>query len=90
MSEDNTPKQNFLHPIRRYRGEFTPGNIAFDANLQEFAQRVAFICALENSGKVAPNAAYEEIKGMWKTLKQSKKNLLDNPEPPSEHPPKHD
>lgn len=82
MSKPEDPKQNFLYPIRRYRGEFTPQNIAFDANLQEFAQRVELICALENAGKLAPNAAYDEIKGMWKSLKRSKKNLLDNSDPP--------
>ncbi|MGP1385841.1 MAG: DUF7219 family protein [Thainema sp.] len=84
MSESDDPKQNFLYPIRRYRGEFTPQNIAFDANLQEFAQRVEFICALENAGKLDPNVAYDEIKGMWKSLKRSKKNLLDDSAPPQD------
>lgn len=85
MSESEDQKQNFLYPIRRYRGEFTPENMAFDANLQEFAQRVTFICALENSGKIDPNSAYEEIKDMWKTLRRSKKNLLnDSPKPPQD------
>ncbi len=78
MPKPEDTKQNFLYPIRRYRGEFTPQNVAFDANLQEFAQRVELICALENAGKLDPNAAYDEIKGMWKSLKRSKKNLLDD------------
>lgn len=73
------PKEKFLYPINRYRGEFTPENLAFDANLQEFAQRVSFLCSLESSGKVPPQEAYDKIKQLWKTLKTSKKNLLDNP-----------
>lgn len=84
MSDPENPKQNFLYPIRRYRGEFTPQNIAFDANLQEFAQRVEYICALENAGKLAPDNAYDQIKGMWQSLERSKENLLNDSDPPQD------
>jgi hypothetical protein len=81
---ENTPfsKDDFLYPSSHYRGEFTPENLAFDANLQEFAQRVSLICGLESGGKVSPDEAYDQIKDLWKQLKQSKKNLLDEPRPP--------
>jgi hypothetical protein len=74
---DKPTKEEFLNPTSRYRGEFTPGNLAFDANLQEFASRISLICALENGGKLPPGEAYEQIKKLWKDLKDSKENLLE-------------
>ncbi len=70
-----TERDNFLHPRSRYYGEFTPQTLAFNANLQEFAQRVSYVCGLETGGKIPPEDAYEEIKSLWKKLKKSKKNL---------------
>ncbi|WP_071518025.1 hypothetical protein [Geitlerinema sp. PCC 9228] len=67
--------QDFLYPRRRYNGSFSLENLAFDANLQEFAQKVNYICNLENGGKMTPDQAYEEIKTLWKELKRSKKQL---------------
>ena len=68
-------KNSFLYPQSPYYGRFTPENIAFNANLQEFAQSVSYISALESGGKLSPEEAYERIKGLWKQLKQSKKAL---------------
>ena len=83
MTENTrSSKDNFLYPSSHYHGEFTPENLAFDANLQEFAQRVALICGLESGGKLSPDEAYDQIKDLWQQLKQSKKNLLDEPRPP--------
>lgn len=70
-----TIKDDFLYPRSRYHGDFTPENLLFNANLQEFAQRVSLICGLETGGKVSPEEAYEQIRGLWKQLKNSKKNL---------------
>jgi hypothetical protein len=70
-------KEQFLYPIGRYRGEFTPEHLAFNANLQEFAQRVSLICGLETAGKVPTVQAYQQIKDLWAQLKQSKQELLD-------------
>lgn len=66
---------DFLSPRSRYYGKFTPENLAFDANLQEFAQKVTIICALETGGKITPEQAYEDIKMLWHQLKKSKKQL---------------
>lgn len=66
---------DFLSPRGRYYGKFTPQNLAFDANLQEFAQKVTFICALETNGKFTPEQAYEEIQALWLKLKKSKIEL---------------
>ncbi|MBD1996220.1 hypothetical protein H6F88_23965 [Oculatella sp. FACHB-28] len=79
-NEDNV--EQFLYPRARFRGEFSPEHLAFDANLQEFAQRVALICGLETGGKVPPEDAYNQIKQLWQELKKSKGSLLDEPKPP--------
>ncbi|MCS6959427.1 MAG: hypothetical protein RMK91_05190 [Pseudanabaenaceae cyanobacterium SKYGB_i_bin29] len=69
-------KDEFLYPQRPFRGEFTPENLLLDANLQEFAGRVGIICALENSGKITPLEAYEQIKDLWEKLEASRRNLF--------------
>jgi hypothetical protein len=68
-------KENFLYPRGRYYGQVKPENLVFNANLQEFAQRISFICNLETSGKIPPEQAYEQIKDLWKNLKRSKQEL---------------
>lgn len=35
---DQQDINNFLYPHSRYRGQFTPQNLVFDANLQELAR----------------------------------------------------
>ena len=73
-------KNNFLYPKVNYRGDFSPSNpktLVFNANLQEFAQKVAYICALETNGKISTEQAYKQIKQLWHKLKASKKELLD-------------
>ncbi|MGB3509124.1 MAG: hypothetical protein WBA93_07760 [Microcoleaceae cyanobacterium] len=65
----------FLYPRSRYHGDFTPENLVFNANLQEFAQRVNLICGLETGGKISPEEAYKQIKALWKGVKKSKKEL---------------
>lgn len=73
-------KDNFLYPKGNYRGEISPNNpnnLVFNANLQEFAQKVAYICGLETNGKISSKEAYDRIKELWHLLKSSKKELLD-------------
>jgi hypothetical protein len=43
--------------------------------LQEFTQRVSFICNLETNGKLSPEESYTKIKELWKQLKRTKKQL---------------
>jgi hypothetical protein len=75
-SEDySDSKYRYLYPRSHYRGKFTPANLAFNANLQEFGQKVIYICGLETSGKISSLQAYNDIKNLWKQLKNSKKNL---------------
>jgi len=68
-------RSEFLHPRSRYYGEVKPENLVFNANLQEFAQKVNFICNLETAGKLPPEEAYRKIKALWKELKRTKKQL---------------
>jgi hypothetical protein len=68
-------KDDFLYPRGRYYGQVKPENLVFNANLQEFAQRVSFVCNLETGGKLPPEDAYEQIKTLWKQLKRAKKQL---------------
>ncbi len=70
---------DFLYPRSRYRGHWKPENLVFDANLQEFAQRVSYICNLQTNGKLSPTEAYEQIKSLWQELRHSKKQLGINP-----------
>lgn len=77
----NNPKDNFLYPKSPYRGEVKPENLVFNANLQEFAQKVSYICNLETGGKVTSVEAYKKIKQLWKQLKESKKELGIGAEP---------
>jgi hypothetical protein len=74
-SGDSGEIDRYLYPRSRYRGKFTPQNLAFNSNLQEFAQKIGYVCALETSGKVSSAQAYQEIKALWKELKTSKKEL---------------
>jgi hypothetical protein len=70
-------KDRFLHARHAYQGEVTLGNLAFDANLQEFASRVAIICALETGGKISPQEAYSQIKSLWQKFAASAENLIN-------------
>lgn len=71
------PKETdfFLYHNNRYHGEVKPENILFNANLQEFAQKIGYICSLETAGKIAPADSYKQIKLLWKDLKRSRKKL---------------
>ncbi len=65
----------FFYPRNRYRGEVKPENLVFNANLQEFAQKVSYITNLETAGKISPESAYQQIETLWQTLQRSRENL---------------
>ena len=71
----NHNKNDFLYPRHSYRGRVKPENLVFNSNLQEFAQKISYICNLETGGKLPPDIAYKQIKSLWKDLKKSKKEL---------------
>ncbi len=68
-------KYNFLYPRNPYHGKFTPQALAFNANLQEFAQAAAYISGLHTGGKLSSEEAYKKLDGLWKQLKESKKAM---------------
>lgn len=76
MTDSERASQNsFLYPRSRYYGPFTLEYLAFNANLQEFSQKVSYISALETGGKLSPEQAFEQIKCLWQNLKYSKQAL---------------
>lgn len=67
--------KDFLYAYSRYYGTSRPGDIMFNANLQEFAQRIGFISNLHTGGKMTSEEAFEQILGLWQALARSKENL---------------
>lgn len=75
-------KQDFISPKASYHGEpYTPENLIFNANLQEFSAQVGLVVGLETGGKISAEESYRKIKQLWKQLKASKKNLINKEEP---------
>jgi hypothetical protein len=77
-------KSDFIYPHSHYRGEVKPENLIFNANLQEFAQKVSYVCNLETAGKITPEQAYQEIRELWQVLSKSKSELGIGEEPSSQ------
>ncbi len=71
----NKDQDNFLYPHYHYRGKVKPENLVFNSNLQEFAQKVGYICSLQTGGKVTPEQAYKKIERLWTELQRSKEEL---------------
>ncbi|PSN17161.1 hypothetical protein C7271_19190 [filamentous cyanobacterium CCP5] len=65
----------FLYPHASYWGNGQPNAIVFNANLQEFSQRVGYISALYQGGKLTSLEAYRQIDQLWQALERSRQNL---------------
>jgi hypothetical protein len=66
-----------LESFSGYRGlDWTPERLAFHQNLEKFADRVGLIVGLQGNGKISQEAAYDEIKKLWSSLRVSKDSLL--------------
>jgi hypothetical protein len=68
-------KDIFVYHQHQYLGEFTPQNLVFNANLQEFSQTVCYICNLESAEILSSRECYEEMELLWQQLTQSFKSL---------------
>lgn len=68
-------RSDFLIPRGRYHGQVKPEDLVFNANLQEFSQRVSLICGLQTNGKLTSEESFEQIRSLWRQLKRSKKEL---------------
>jgi len=67
----------YLYPRASYRGTIKPENLVFNANLQEFAQRIGYIASLETAGKISSREAYEKANALWESLEASYHQLKD-------------
>lgn len=70
-----TTKDEFLYPRSRYHGQIKPEELVFNANLQEFTQRISFICNLQTNGKLSAEASYQQIKDLWQQLERTSNSL---------------
>jgi hypothetical protein len=69
----HSPMESFSH----YRGaDWTPQRLVFHQNLETFADRVGLIVGLQANGKISQDAAYDEIKSLWSSLRTSHSSLL--------------
>lgn len=83
MSDYPIDREDFLYRPNTYRGEIDPAAMVFNANLQEFARRVGFICDLETNGKIPSAEAYEQIRLLWEQLRDSRVGLGIGDQPPA-------
>lgn len=61
-----------------YRGSgWSPQRLVFHQNLETFADRVGLLVGLQANGKLSQEAAYSQIRSLWKELKRSKDSLID-------------
>ncbi|ACK70964.1 hypothetical protein PCC7424_2548 [Gloeothece citriformis PCC 7424] len=74
INSNSIDKTLFLYPLKSYRGEFSPKNLIFNANLQEFAQRVSFMVGLHTNGKLSSEETYAKIAQLWLELKHSQES----------------
>ena len=69
--------QSPLEAHSSYRGQdWSPERLMFHQNLESFAERVGLIVGLQSNGKLTQEQAYDQIRKVWKTLKDSKGELL--------------
>jgi len=67
--------EKFLYPQPSFRASSHPERVMFDANLQEFAQRVSYIAGLESGGKMSAEESYQAIQSLWKALATTRNQL---------------
>lgn len=67
---------DFLYRRSPYYGDVKSEHLEFNSQLQDFSQRVNYICGLQTGGKLSSEEAYKEIETLWKKLKITKKKTL--------------
>lgn len=72
---DEVDKKTFLYPRNRYYGKFTPEELAFNANLQELAQKVGFISSLHCAGKLPTDQACQQLNNLWEEFSKALESL---------------
>jgi len=64
-----------VFPFGRYQGRFSFENLAFNANLQEFARLANKIADSHGQGHIASDEALHQLEQLWQQLKTSKHGL---------------
>ena len=44
--------------------------------VRDFAKRIEYVCAMEMSGKITQEVAYERIRTEWKHIKKTSKYIV--------------
>ena len=70
-----TGKHELLDSSSYNHGDNMPENLVFSAKLQEFANKVDYICCLETGGKIQCLEAYEQIKTLLQQLDDANDSL---------------
>lgn len=63
---------DFIYSRHRCRGKLRPEYLEFNAELQEFSQRVYYICCLQTNGKLSSETAYKSLEALIQQLKYAK------------------
>lgn len=66
---------SFIYTRYRYQGKSKPEYLEFNAELQEFSQRVNYICCLQTNNKLSSESAYKKIEALVQKLEFSKNQL---------------
>ncbi|NJL82912.1 MAG: hypothetical protein HC890_08045 [Chloroflexaceae bacterium] len=75
MDRSRNTKVGLLYPCYRYQGPFKLADLAFNANLQEFAHQVGYISSFHTNGKLSTEEACARLQQLWQQFEQSKRNL---------------
>ncbi|MBD2167779.1 hypothetical protein H6G04_25675 [Calothrix membranacea FACHB-236] len=70
-----TGKQELLDSSSYNHGDNVAQNLLFSATLQEFANKVDYICCLETGGKIHCLEAYTQIKTLLQQLDDVNESL---------------
>ena len=68
-------KDDFLYPRGRYYGHVKPENLVFNANLQEFAQRISYIC--RDWWKAHPRRSLRTNQSFMETTEKNEKTTAN-------------
>ena len=77
-SDRDDGPSNPLEAFSAYQGQdWSPARLAFHQNLETFADKVVLLVALQGSGKINQEQAFEQIGTLWKHLEHSKEELIN-------------
>jgi hypothetical protein len=76
-SKSQQAKEEFLYPTPPMNPETDVSflDIATTNNLNNFSHHVSYLTNMAIGGKLTPEEAYQEIKKLYKAMKQSHKSL---------------